>query len=247
MILARGGGSLEDLWAFNEEDVARAIAASSIPVISGIGHETDFTIADFVADLRAPTPSAAAELVVHRKQDFQAEIENRIRRMSQLFRLRLAEARQRLTELRMHRVFQTLASRLAEKSQRVDDCVVVLDKAIRQRLSEARQQWLRVAPGVSRYDFQRLLGLTRATLDQSAKRFQTEFSRYLADRHNRLSHLQALLRERSPLVILGRGYSITRDASGRILRDAAAVPIGAEISIRVAQGELGATVREKKP
>jgi exodeoxyribonuclease VII large subunit len=247
MILARGGGSLEDLWSFNEEDVARAIAASSIPVISGIGHETDFTIADFVADLRAPTPSAAAELVVHRKQDFQAELENRVRRVSQLFRLRLAEARQRLTELRMHRVFQTLASRLAEKSQRVDDCVVVLDQAIRQRLSDTRQEWLRVSSGVARYDFHRLLGLKHAALDQCAKRFQTELSRFLSGRRTQLSHLQALLNERSPLVILRRGYSIARDVSGRILRDAAAVPVGAEISVRLAQGELGATVRDKKP
>ena len=246
MILARGGGSLEDLWAFIEEDGSRAIAGSKIPIISGVGHETDFTIADFVADLRAPTPSAAAELVVHRKQDFQAELDNRFRRLSQLFRLRLAEARQRLTELRMHRVFQTLASRLAEKSQRVDDCVAALDKAIRHRLTLARQQWLRVVPGVARYDFQRLLDLKRATLDEHARRFQTEFSRYLVDRRNRLSHVQALLRERSPLVILGRGYSITRDASGKILRDAAAVSVGDEISVRLAQGELGATVREKK-
>jgi exodeoxyribonuclease VII large subunit len=247
MILARGGGSLEDLWPFNEEGVARAIAASSIPVICGIGHETDFTIADFVADLRAPTPSAAAELVVHRKQDFQAELENRVRRVSQLFRLRLADARQRLTELRMHRVFQTLASRLGEKSQRVDDCVAVLDQAIRQRLNETRQEWLRVSSGVARYDFHRLLGLKRAALDQCAKRFQTEFSRFLSDRRTQLSHLRALLKERSPLVILRRGYSIARDVSGRILRDAAAVPVGAEISVRLAEGELGATVRDKKP
>jgi exodeoxyribonuclease VII large subunit len=246
MILARGGGSLEDLWAFNEESVARAIAASMIPIISGVGHETDFTIADFVADLRAPTPSAAAELVVHRKEDFRAELEDRIRRLSQLFRLRLAGAKQQLTELRMHRAFQTLASRLAEKSQRADDCVMALDKAIRHRLNKARQEWLRVDPGVTRYDFQRLWGFKRATLDERAKRFHTGFLHYWAGRRNRLSHAQALLRERSPLVILGRGYSITRDASGKILRDAAAVSIGAEISVRLAQGELGATVRDKK-
>ena len=147
----------------------------------------------------------------------------------------------------MHRVFQTLASRLTEKSQRVDDCVVLLDRAIRQRLSEARQDWWRVAPGIARYDFQGLLGLKRAKLDQHAKRFEAEFSRYLADRRNRLGHFQALLRERSPLVILRRGYSITRDISGKILRHAASVPVGAEISVRLAQGELGATVRDRKP
>ena len=100
VIIARGGGSIEDLWAFNEEVVARAIAASQIPVISAVGHETDFTIADFVADLRAPTPSAAAELVVHRKEDFVGEIEGHFRQMAQLMRLRISEARQGLAELR---------------------------------------------------------------------------------------------------------------------------------------------------
>src|SRR6266567_8403465 len=159
IILARGGGSLEDLWAFNEESVARAIAASKIPVISGVGHETDFTIADFVADLRAPTPSAAAELVVHRKQDFVAELEDRARRMSQVMRLKLSEARQRLTELRMHRVFETVLGRLAERAQRVDDCGAALDRSLGGRLSESRHEYLRASAGVDRLDFRQLLGL----------------------------------------------------------------------------------------
>ncbi len=246
MIVARGGGSLEDLWAFNEENVARAIAASRIPVISGVGHETDFTIADFVADLRAPTPSAAAELVVRRKQDFVTELENRTHRMSQIFRLKLSEARQRLTELRMHRVFETLVAKLAERAQRVDDCVVALDGAIRQRLNLARQEWLLASPGVVHYDFQRLLGLKRAQLDERAGRFETEFKRCLVERRNRLSQIEVILRERSPLAILGRGYAITRDASGKIIRDAAEVPLGSHISVRLARGELGAVVRDKK-
>jgi exodeoxyribonuclease VII large subunit len=246
MIVGRGGGSLEDLWAFNEEVVARAIATSGIPVISAVGHETDFTIADFVADLRAPTPSAAAELVVHRKQDFITELENRARRMAQIIRLQLSEARQRLTELRMHHAFQTLATRLAERAQRVDDAVASLERSMRSRLNVARQEWLRASAGVVRYDFRRLLGLKRAALDDRLGRFDAGLRRFLTERHNRLAQVEAVFKERSPLTILQRGYSITRDAAGKIIRDAEAVALGADISIRLARGELEAIVRDKK-
>jgi exodeoxyribonuclease VII large subunit len=246
LIVARGGGSLEDLWAFNEEIVARAIAASRIPVISAVGHETDFTIADFVADLRAPTPSAAAELVVHRKQDFVGELQNRARRMTQIVRLKLSEARQLYTELKMHRVFQTLATRLAERAQRVDDCIASLERSVRFRLNAARQEWLRASAGVVRYDFRRLLELKRAAFEERLARFDGNFRRYLTERKTRVAQVEAILNERSPLTILNRGYSITRDAGGRIIRDAAAVAIGDDLSIRLARGELGATVRDKK-
>lgn len=246
IIVARGGGSLEDLWAFNEETVARTIAASRIPVISAVGHETDFTISDFVADLRAPTPSAAAELVVHRKQDLEAELDERVRRMSQIVRLRLSEARGRLTELRMHRVFQTLPARLAERAQIVDDYVADMERTIQRRLHESRQAFLRASAGIVRYDFRRLLELKRAGLDERATKLKTEFARLLTARRNRLNQVEALLGERSPLTILNRGYSITRDAHGRIVRDADAVAIGDDLSIRLARGELGATVRGRK-
>jgi exodeoxyribonuclease VII large subunit len=246
MIVARGGGSLEDLWPFNEESVARAIAASRIPVISAVGHETDFTIADFVADLRAPTPSAAAELVVHRKHDFLTELENRARRMTQILKLALSEARQSLTELRMHHVFQTLTARVAERAQRVDDGVAALERSLRLRLHAARQEWLRASAGVVRYDFRRLLELKRAALDERLARFDAELRRFLTERHNRLAQTEAILKERSPLALLQRGYSITRDAAGKIIRDAAVVPLGSEISVHLARGELTATITDKK-
>jgi exodeoxyribonuclease VII large subunit len=246
IIVARGGGSLEDLWAFNEEVVARAIAASGIPVISAVGHETDFTIADFVADLRAPTPSAAAELVVHRKQDFIAELENRARHMAQMIRLQLSEARQRLTELRMHHAFQTVATRIAERAQQVDDGVASLDRSMRSRLNEARQEWLRASAGVVRYDFRRLLGLKRAAWDDRWGRFDSAFRRFLTERQTRLAHVEAILKERNPLALLQRGYSVTRDAAGKIVRDAETVGLGSDISIRLARGELEATIKGRK-
>jgi exodeoxyribonuclease VII large subunit len=245
LIVGRGGGSLEDLWAFNEEVVARAIAKSKIPVISAVGHETDFTIADFVADLRAPTPSAAAELVVHRKQDFVSEMDNRARRMTQVLRLKLSEARERYLGLRMHSVFQMLATRIAERAQRVDEAIVEMNRLVREMLSESRHAWLETSAGVVRYDFTQLLGLKGAALAERETKLSAEFSGYLRDRQARLAQAAAILTERSPLTILNRGYSITRDASGHILRDAARVAIGQDISVRLARGTLGATVREK--
>ena len=246
VILARGGGSLEDLWPFNEEIVARAIAASKIPIVSAVGHETDFTIADFVADLRAPTPSAAAELVVHPKKDFLAELDNRSRHLSQLMQLVLSNVRSRLTELRMHPAFLTLATRLEERAQRVDDLIAELEKVLRERLNVARRKWQEASAGVTRYDFRRFLRLRRAELDERRARMDSEFRRGSAERRNRLAQVAALLKERSPLTVLQRGYSITRDAAGRIVRDAAQVALGDDVSIRLHRGVLGARVQEKK-
>ncbi len=246
IVVARGGGSLEDLWAFNEEIVARAIAASKIPIISAVGHETDFTIADFVADLRAPTPSAAAELVVRGKQEFVIDLRTRAQRMSHIIRLSLSEARRRFTELRMHRVFQTLQTRLGERAQRLDELIAALERLVRENLNKAHEAWLHASAGVVRYDFRRIIGLKRAELDDHLRRLDSDFKRYLTERRNRLGQAEAILRERSPLVILKRGYSITREASGKIVRDAAQVATGSDIFIRLARGELGAIVRDKK-
>lgn len=242
IIVARGGGSLEDLWSFNEEIVARAIAASGLPVVSGVGHETDFTIADFVADVRAPTPSAAAELVVHRKQDFEAEIETRARHLTQCIRLSLAAARHRLHELRARRALQTLGTRIARRAQSLDEAAATLLAAMRRKLTLARNEFLSVAPGVARYDFDRLLRLRRAALHDRSCRFEEAASRRIGEQRNRLDQARAMLGERNPFAILSRGYSITRDAAGRILRDASFVAAGSGIRVRLARGELKARV-----
>ncbi|HLI30225.1 MAG TPA: exodeoxyribonuclease VII large subunit [Terriglobia bacterium] len=246
LIVARGGGSIEDLWAFNEESVARAIAASRVPIISAVGHETDFTIADFVADLRAPTPSAAAEIVVRRKQDFETELKNHERRMTHAMRLMLSELRHRFTGLALHRGFQTIAARLSERAQHVDDLEVRLDRAVRQRLRESREAWLRASAGVVRLDLRRIIELNQNRLDEAETKLRAALLRSLDERSSRLSHIQAILHERNPLVILNRGYSITYDASGKVVRDASDVLTGGDIRVRLARGQIEATVSGKQ-
>jgi exodeoxyribonuclease VII large subunit len=298
MIVGRGGGSLEDLWPFNEEILARAMVASKIPIISAVGHETDFTISDFVADLRAPTPSAAAEVVVHRKEDFLAEVHNRVRHMSQNIRLRLSEARGELTELSMHRTFQHLPLRVQERSQRIDESLAAMDRSLRARIDKARQRlleitaqllrfeprrlleirwvqiqqrksqlgsiesemsmlveerlhtsreaWMHTSSGVKRFDLLGTLRLRLAAVHEHEIGLADRIARILTERRHQVEHYQSLLDERSPLTILNRGYSITRDAENKIVRDAAQVEVGDDLSIRLARGELGATVRGKK-
>lgn len=246
LIVARGGGSIEDLWTFNEESVARAIAASRLPVISAVGHETDFTIADFVADLRAPTPSAAAEIAVRRKQDFETDLVHRERRMSHEIRLKLSELRRRFTELALHHGFQTISTRLAERAQRIDELEVRLDRHVRERLRQAREVWLGASAAVARLDLRRIVALHQTCLDENKIKLHAALRRSLDERRGRLSHAQEILHERNPLVVLSRGYSITYDATGKVLRDAAEAAAGSGIRVRLAHGQIDATVHGRQ-
>jgi len=196
VILARGGGSLEDLWAFNEEVVARAIAASEIPVITGVGHETDFTIADFAADLRAPTPSAAAEIVVRSRREFERHIDAYFRDLVKEMRYVLSVGRQRFNDLRLDRGFRQVEILLRRQHQQVDELSTRLGTALRRQLALARQQLTRANAQILSFDLRaraavlgRRMEQRRELLRAALERVITRKQRGLAAAHVRFARL----------------------------------------------------------
>jgi exodeoxyribonuclease VII large subunit len=291
LIVARGGGSLEDLWAFNEEILARAIVASVIPIITGVGHESDFTIADFVADLRAPTPSAAAEIVVKSREEFERHIGEQGRHLIQQMRYRFSQWRHRVRDLQTHRGFRQLERVLRSRRQQLDEMSNSLAIGLRLRLAMARQRITEANAHVASFDLRGRAAVLRRRIEQQRNTLSAALDRVVARKHRRFSVLQmrfaaldlrarvgalrrhwerdsaelevriervlsdkrrrletAVVRrdERSPFRILERGYAIAYDASGKVLRSPDQVALGDDISVRVAQGELGATVSTKK-
>jgi len=245
IILARGGGSLEDLWAFNEEAVARAIAASEVPVITGVGHETDFTIADFVADLRAPTPSAAAEIVVQSRQEFERHIAACFRDLVKEMRYFLSERRHHVRDLQTHRGFRQLDLLVRRRHQQLDEFSNALGVVLRLRLATARQRATRAAAQIASFDLRTRAAALRRRIDQRSEALRAAMDRALVARRHRYEKLKLQLEERSPLQLLERGYSISYDPSGKVLRSADQVAPGDDISVRLAKGRLDATVRRK--
>lgn len=242
LILARGGGSLEDLWAFNDERLARAIVASPIPVITGIGHEIDFTIADFAADVRAPTPSAAAELVVPDAEEWLNAISRFAARLQRRMRQRLEEHRERLRWLSGRAALVSPAARLNAQAQRLDELEQLLLRALRRRLHERTERlgWLagraaRTSPAARIRDAHAAYAALFARL-QSCGLERTRRAR------ERLLPLVRTLNAVSPLATLERGYAIVSTEDGQILRSAAAVAPGTVIEARLAHGSLRAKV-----
>ncbi|ADP97816.1 exodeoxyribonuclease VII large subunit [Marinobacter adhaerens] len=244
LIIGRGGGSLEDLWCFNEEAVARAIAACRIPTVSAVGHEVDVTIADFVADLRAPTPSAAAEKISPDQSDWLKQLRDREFRLSNAMGLALKRLGTQLGHLSAR--LRDPRRELLEKAQRMDELELRLRKAIRQRLTTVgvrndhlRQRLVMQSP-------HRQLSDSQDALRRVSERLVSVMQQDLKQRRDNLEHAAQTLNVVSPLATLGRGYSIVRDNNGNILRDASNVNPGDTISARVARGEMTAKVTSVK-
>jgi exodeoxyribonuclease VII large subunit len=245
IIVARGGGSAEDLAAFNHEGLARTVADSRIPTISAVGHETDYTILDFVADLRAPTPSAAAEMVIRSRQEVEEQSEGLRERLARAMRYRLLMGRQALTELAQHGAFRRMMEAIHQRQQKLDDLGYRLERAERQRLEQQRRRWETAAAAVRHYDARRLLGGMRQQLDARMAAITAAVRTRLLERRSRLEQLAGQIEALSPLAILGRGYALVFDSSGKLLKDATRVKPGDEIAARLARGQLTATVKKR--
>ncbi|MGD9906386.1 MAG: exodeoxyribonuclease VII large subunit [Vicinamibacterales bacterium] len=245
VILARGGGSIEDLWAFNEEPLARAIVAAPVPVIAGIGHETDVTIADFVADLRAPTPSAAAELVVRRKDEFTDQVEALTRRASAAVDGRRQRLRGQLHRLDARPAFAGVPARVAFRQRHVTELAAGLRRRAARMVAERRRHVDALARALVTHQPQQRLARGRAALAGYDRRLAAALARRRHGWQTRLREAAAHLHAMSPLAVLGRGYAMCWTADGTTLvRTAAAVAIGDRIRVRLADGELGCDVRE---
>jgi exodeoxyribonuclease VII large subunit len=245
ILLVRGGGSIEDLWSFNEEKVARAIAASKIPIICGIGHETDFTIADFVADMRASTPSAAAELVVQTRREFDKHVVDLRGALTSLIRYRLLELSRRLHELGGRRGFRRPQDLLRQKRQRTDELTSRLALGLRGRLEFSRKRFTAAHLRISSFDFRVKMATFRLRLQQRTNDLGTRTDRLLRLKRERWEKLSVQLQERSPLQVLERGYAIATDAAGNVLRDSTQVAPGDEVKVQLRRGRLTARVKQE--
>jgi len=247
VIVGRGGGSLEDLWPFNEESVARAIAECEVPVISAVGHQTDFTIADFVADYRAATPSAAAEIVIRRKSEFTEMVAGSQDRLVQALRYKLAMCGRRLVEVSVERPAAILRRKLGGFSQRQDEADFQLRHTMSQRFRRDENRLQRASQSLVALDLRLQLARQRSRLEGLSQRLEPAMTLRLERPRSRLESLDRQRQQLSPLAVLERGYSIIQTASGTVIRAASQVSAGDALKLRLHQGTLEVHVDNTEP
>jgi exodeoxyribonuclease VII large subunit len=242
LIVGRGGGSAEDLWAFNTEEVARAIRKSAIPVISAVGHETDFTIADFVADHRAPTPSAAAEIVAAHEDQVCASLDHLGRQLERVMRYKIVNARSRVQHRALSQAFDDVKLRLRDAKIDTNTATHQLQVVITRTLRDAQAKAIAVSQQMSGARLQACVASARNRFETAVDDCQSAIESRVSDGRERLALATASLDALSPLAVLHRGYAIARDVNGKLLRDAAVVEKGDRIEVLLAKGSLSATV-----
>jgi exodeoxyribonuclease VII large subunit len=247
IVLARGGGSLEDLAAFNSERVARAIVDSRLPVVSAIGHETDFTIADFVADLRAPTPSAAAELITEAQHNIAEYLASLGRRLERAARFQLLQAHQRMARLPVSRAEARMAALLRRLEQLLDDLAFRMEAAVSGSLRQQQRQVAELTAAVLRHDPRQGLAQARERLAACRTRLDRSLERMIQASAATLSALDARLHSLSPLAVLDRGYALVLDAQGGLVRSAAQLGPGDLLTTRLADGAFTSRVEAANP
>jgi len=242
LIVGRGGGSTEDLWAFNQEEVARAICASTIPVISAVGHETDFTIADFVADQRAATPSAAAELVAAREDQICSALAQMEQSLARLMRYRVVTARTRVQQHALSQAFDEVRGKLRNASATTNAARHRLEILISQSLRAARLRNDALSASLAPAQLRARLAEAQVRFDSAYTSCNVAIEQQLEDAKNRLGLAVASLDALSPLAVLQRGFAVAQKQDGSLLRDAKQVSMGDAIKVRLARGRLGARV-----
>jgi exodeoxyribonuclease VII large subunit len=246
LIVARGGGSIEDLWAFNDEGVARAIRNSALPIVSGIGHEVDFTIADFVADARAPTPSGAAELVVPDRTACLDVLMRTADRLAVAMRRELRTVGSRFEAANSRLKMMHPGARLLQQEQRLDDLEQRLAGAMRSSLHHSRSRISEAMSSLLQHSPERRVRDMCLKYESLAARLRHAWNDRVARAEHRLALAVRTLNTVSPLATLDRGFAIvTRSADGALVTDAASLQVGDEIDARVARGKVRATVTGK--
>lgn len=242
IVVARGGGSLEDLAAFNSERVARAIASSRLPVVSAVGHETDFTIADFVADLRAPTPSAAAELVTEAQHKIAERVSEFARRLDRAARFQLLQKRQLFSRVPLSRTEGRMAAITHKLAQRLDELSFRAESAMRALIRLQGDRTNDLSAVVLRFDPRQRLAHSRASLGELRARIGRAIERRIDTSRSRLSAADARLRSLSPLAVLERGYALVIDEHGGVVRSASQLATGDRVTTRLAAGAFTSRV-----